>query len=672
MRKRLFLFTLVHLPVLLVFAQQNDPVVFTIEGKPVYKSEVERAYKKGDVVAEEKVPIRDFVTSYIQFRLNVEEAKKQGIDTTATYVNAFGLYRSQMAAPYLKDTVYEAKYIEKIYKRQLENVEVNHAIVPFNKEAVFPSDTLITYRKAILLRDKILKNGFNGVDFGTDKSNLSMIGSHGDRNGYIGWIIPFALPAKVEDAVYSLPINEISQPIRTPKGYHIVQVLNKRPAVGSVEIEQVLFNFPHIPPKQHHIDSVGKVAMREYDKLHSAKDFDALCQKFSKVYQTGEKGCYFGIVDLDSKLPIDFVNAAFNLKSQGDVSKPVMSNYGYHIIRLIKKMPVAPFDEKAKQQLKNRITQSDKTQELSDERKQSLMNQFHVKVNNEAYTELSKIAETLSPQDSAFLSSVKNEDDILLDIDGKKKYKVKDLMQYIQIRRHLAKVNTDEIQIYQISEAMPYTLSSDILKEYYDLFVTTLLSNYAENTLEERNPQFRDIVNDFSNELLVSELLDKNIWQRSVDDKSGLSAFFKENKEKYTFKEAKYKGLVIHAKDKESLRKAESIVKKEKQLSRASSRLRETLNKDSITVKVEQGLWSKGENPFVDCKVFEGAAPAVDNDYPYFFVSGKFIDSPEDYTDVKNEVEFDYQAKLENDWRTYLKNKYKVGIDESVLSNWKQ
>lgn len=651
-----------------ILAQQDDTVVFSIDGVPVYKSEVEYAYKKGNANAETKQDFGDFVNSYINFKLNVTEAKAQQLDTTASYQRQLSSYRSQMAQQYMNNTDYEDEYIEKIYKRMKENVEINHVMFPFdNKEIVLPADTLRMYKKAMEARAKILKGGFTGAELSTPRSGAMFYPRAESRNGYIGWVSPFMFAAKVEDAIYSLPLNEVSMPIRAARGYHIVQVLNRRPAMGAVEIEQVVFNFSHLPPSQQQIDSVGKVAWREYENIKSPADYQSLCDLFSKVHKMGTNGCYFGIIKLDSNLPMDFTMAAFSLEKAGDISKPVMSNYGYHIIRLLRKIPTESLDVMRKQ-LRERILRSDKVQELSDEKRRSLKSYFNVAVNKEAYSKLYEITETVSPRDSVFLKMIKNGDDILFDIDGQRAYPVREFAKYINYRQKERIKDTNDITIMQIEEASPYSLSSDILNEYFEGFQALLLSDYEENTLDKRFPDFARIVNEFSDGLLYYDVQNKNVWERSKTDTEGLAACFDKNKVKYSLDGPRYKGMVVYAKSGDILKKAEAASKKVKSREAFIKEIDDTLNKDSIRVKIEPGLWIKGGNAYVDNKIYEGATPPPFKGYPYFFVTGKFIDTPEDYTDVRYAVELDYQEKLEKEWAAYLQNKYKVEINKSALN----
>ncbi len=669
MYKKLFLLIYILSVVACVFAQENDPVVIRINGKPICKSEVERVYKNGNT--ENKEDIKNFIQSYIDFKLNVDEAIAQRLDTTPNYKRDYSSYRLQMAAPFLVDTLYEEQYLKKIYNRLLEDVEVNHVMFPFEKQdIVLPSDTAVLYKKAMEARSKILKNGFLGEEFNTPRSRSAFIARPESRNGYMGWITPFMLPSKVEDAIYSLSLKEVSMPIRSARGYHIIQVLNKRPAKGSAEIEQVLFGFSHIPPKQHQIDSVRKVAMREYDKIHSATDFQSLCDEFSRAHQTGDKGCYFGVVGLDSNLPLDFTMTVFNLENPGDISKPVISDYGFHIIRLISRIPVPTF-EKVREELRQRIIRSDKVQNLSDEKRARLNSMFNITINRNAYAKLNDLTTIVSPRDSLFLSMIKNQDETLLDIEGKRAYAVSEFAKYIQFRQKERQRDQSDLQMTQIEEVSPYSLSTDVLKEYFDSFLNVLVSDYADYTLEEREPQFAEAMKQFSEGLLFFAVKDQNVWNRSKTDKAGLTDYFLKNKKKYSLDEVKYKGVVIYAKNEDVLKQVEAIYKKNPNRDQFIQEIRSSLNKDSISVKIESGLWVKGNNTYVDNKIFGGAEPKPYNGYPYFFVAGKFIDKPEDYTDVRNVIELDYQEVLDKNWTAYLRNKYKVEIDKTVLNTIK-
>lgn len=670
MNKILLIYFITILTPLCSFAQQQDPVAVNINGKSILRSELEYAYKKANELKnpQDKESINDFLQSYISMKLNVEEAKAQHLDTVANYKRELSSARVQLSYKYMESTEYENEYIQKIYDRTLENVEINHVLLPFDKEIIFPADTVALYKQAIELRKQLLKNGFTGEGYNIkDTPATGLIADYSKRNGYVGWVAPFMFPSKVEDAIYDMTSGNISQPIRSSQGYHIIQVLNRRPAIGSVELEQVVFGFTHIPPPQHQIDSVGKVAWREYNNIHSQADYNSLCQEFAHVMQTGDKGCYLGIVNLESTMPPSFLLAAFNLEKIGDISQPVLTDYGFHIIRLLNKIPVPEF-EKIKNSLRNKIVRSDKAANISTAKRDLIKANAQLSVNNDAYKKLNEIANTISPQNPAFIEKIKDGKDILFSIDKDVNYTVNDFVEYIRFRNGLLnKTDGDEPSIAQFVDVAKHNLSTDQLQEYFNSYCSRKLSDYYYSTLEKRYPDFDKQMKEFSDGLLLFAVKNKNIWERSKTDEKGLADYFNKNKSKYKLDRRKYKGLILFAKDEKSLAEAESLATKTKDINSLIQQVKTTLNKQGVVIQMEPGAWAKGNNKFVDNKIFGGAAPAPRKDFPFFAVVGDYIDTPQDYTDVQNAVEIDYQEFLDKEWNIYLKNKYKIEIDQSVI-----
>ncbi|MDU1891060.1 MAG: peptidylprolyl isomerase [Dysgonomonas sp.] len=670
MGKRILLFIATIFSSFYLYAQQADPIVFTINGEPVYKSEVEAVFKKGNnqQSVETKESVVDFVRSYAYFKQNVAEAKAQHLDTTARYIREYSSLRDEMIVPFLNDPDYNEEYIAKIYQRLLENVEINHILIPFNDQrVVLPSDTLSAYSRALAAREELLKNGFK-KDENTTRTSIVVDGE--SVNGYMGWIVPFMLSPEVEDVVYSLPLNDISMPVRTAKGYHIIQVLAKRPAVGTVEVEQVMFGFSNIPASKLQINSVRAVAEREYKLAKEKNNFQSLCDEFAAAHNMGEKGCYFGPVSIDSKLPPAFTMAALGLKNPGDISEPVLSDYGFHIIRLVKKVPI-PSYEKMRGELLQQILASNRANNITGERSNRLFSKFTVSINEDAFKQLLDITEHETPNNPEFLTYIKNKDDILLDIEGERAYTVGEFARYIEMKQREAYQDPNELLMSRTITISPYSLSSDILKDYFIEFRTLLVSDYAKSTLEKRSPAFHQMMVNVSEELLSFDVQNINIWQKAKKDDAGLAAYFKANKSKYKFTEPKYKGTVIYAKNEDILKQVEEISREVSNRDAFISRVRDTFNKKSIEVFLEPGTWMKGDNKFVDNKIYSSPEKPSRSGYPFFFVAGRFISAPEDYVDVKNEVEADYQKKLEKDWKTYLDKKYKVEINKPVLETIK-
>ena len=167
-------------------AQSSDPVLMTINGKPVYKSEFEYIYNKNNTNNSlDKKTLEEYVDLYINFKLKVEEAKSQGIDTTASFVNELKGYRSQLTKPYLTDPKVDEALLQEAYNRMKEDVEVSHILIrlPQSPTSV---DTLAAWNRITAIQKRIVKE-----DFAKVAKEVSEDPSAEKTGGYIGWISAF-------------------------------------------------------------------------------------------------------------------------------------------------------------------------------------------------------------------------------------------------------------------------------------------------------------------------------------------------------------------------------------------------------------------------------------------------------------------------------------------------
>lgn len=671
MSKKLALIYLSIVAFLNVDAQSGDVVALKVNGKPVYKSEIEKAYAKSKSLQmpEEEQSFDDFLQSYIDFRLNVEEAKAQRLDTTASYQREYYSYKVELGRAYLKDTIVINKLLEKYYQRILQDVKVNHVLLPFGKKEgmILPSDTLELYNSALQKRQQLVANGFKGDGFINNTLNPSLVMDLTSINGQLGWITAFMLPLQLEDAVYSLKKGEVSKPIRTQRGYHLVQVVDKRSAVGAARVDQVIFNFPTVPPSSAQIDSVGALVYTLHDQMNGTADYQVLCDRFSEVYHTGDKKCNFGIVKLDSKLSPSFINAALELRKEGDVSEPVMTDYGYHILRLTAKIPIPEF-EKIEPALQDLTVGGDRGELYRYLLRQSMGAKYALDVNSSAFVNLQREAAKYDVDDPGFYNGIARQDKILMTVGGVNNYKVSDFLDFVKYKS-LSKINDpNDLPSVMNMEEMYYNFSADKLDSYFTMFAVSKLMQHAEETLEERNSSFKAQMKEYGDGILLFDVKKKNIWDKAQSDEKGLAAVFKANKSKYKWDTPKYKGAVLYCKDEDTMRKAEALYVENGQNESALTLIRSTLNRGDTKVIIEKDTWAKGDNAYVDNKVFgENRKVASRPNYSHVTVLGRFISEPEDYTDVRAFVEEDYRERLEDKWNSSLRKKYKVDRNLSVL-----
>lgn len=179
----------------------------------------------------------------------------------------------------------------------------------------------------------------------------------------------------------------------------------------------------------------------------------------------------------------------------------------------------------------------------------------------------------------------------------------------------------------------------------------------------------RYLIKEYHDGLLLYEISNRTVWEKAAKDEQGLADYFKKNKSKYKWEEPRYKGMTYHVKNQEDVKAVADCVKKLK-FEEWNDALRKTFNNDSIIrIRVEKGLFKKGDSKLVDREVFKVADAKVDSikGYPIDAVYGKLIKKPEEYQDVRGQVTADLQDELERKWVADLRRKYTFVVNEEVL-----
>ncbi len=535
MKNRLLFLLIICCPTLL-FAQ--DEAVFTIDGVAVSRTEVEKAYLKNKVEGEQgKDDFAGFVDSYINFKLNVTEAKAQKLDTLASVRRSVASYKQQISRPYLQDTVADREYIRNVYERFFTDIQVNHVLIPYEKQYVVPQDTLELYQKALATRTTLAENGFAGdgyIDYTKESAvvpNIALV------NGHLGWVRPFMLPAPVENAVYNTPTGELSLPIRSNLGYHIIQVVAKRPAAESLNLDQVLFNFPSVPPTQAQKDSVMSLVQEIYDNIKSDADFEDLCVEFAETYNTGEKGCSFNVINFDSPLPPSFIYGAYDIKDIGQISLPTITDYGIHIIRLKERIAVSPPPfEKAYNILRNKVAYGDFSLDYVTFQQRQLLAKYDIEINADAIGMLYNAAKVRNPFDSLFIAPFIDQDKTLFSV-GDNTYSLGNFARYVESQAKSQESDKDELAVLQKVSAAYYVLSSDELAKLLAEFIIKEVDRYMYANLEKYNPAFKESMNAFEDEQLFFEAKMRNVWQKTDGTESAME---KEEKKWNDYLRTKY------------------------------------------------------------------------------------------------------------------------------------
>ncbi|MBP6430086.1 MAG: peptidylprolyl isomerase, partial [Bacteroidales bacterium] len=184
--KKFISIVLVSLIASFTFAQTNKDVVLKVAGEEITKETFIEMYQRNNPNPEKKIIKRDldeYLDLFINFKLKLAEARKQGLDTMPSYVQEVNTYRKQLIEPYLNDKTVTEELVKEAYERTKEIIRASHILIMIPTNAT-PKDTLEAYNKALDLRKRIIKGenfGDLAVQFSEDPSAKDQLSNEGQN-----------------------------------------------------------------------------------------------------------------------------------------------------------------------------------------------------------------------------------------------------------------------------------------------------------------------------------------------------------------------------------------------------------------------------------------------------------------------------------------------------------
>lgn len=630
---------------------QSDPILMKINGNKITKSDFEYAYKKANNEASEDQSVDQFLESFINYKLKVEEAKSLELNKDEIFLKEYSRYLEQSQSPYITDSISPEIVARKIYDRLGQNVQMSQLFVAFPTEDILPKDTLKTYNKIVSIRESAIKGDDKEFEELVIKFSDDSVSRKSSIPGYLGWKTALMLDPEVEEAMYSTELDSISQPIRTNRGYYLIKVFNRRQDLGQINLSHIFFPYPYENSNTAQKDSVRSQAQKVYEELLSGANFAQAATQYSLDQPTASRGGALGWFGVSNPLPPLFEEPLFSLK-EGDISQPLEMDYGFHIFKIVNKRYQLPW-ENLKEQIIKAISQDNRNEQIKELKREKLKKEFPYSLNDSAYNQLETIAGTYHIADSIFFEKIAPLNGLLLLSTGNKEYKVIDFVHFLA-----ENPNTN------------FALSTDILSHKVNDFILQKLQEEQKASLDEKYPEFHHLTTEYYDGILLFDVMNQEIWTKAQNDTKALQQLFTDNPSKYQWETPRYKGYVIHAKDKSTLKKVKELIKRYPNQDTLGQILIQELNSDSIkNIYIEKGLWGKGENGFIDRTIFKTKNNREIIGYPEFVISGKLINSPETFEDVRGLLISEYQTILEKEWIESLRKKYKVEINDDVLKS---
>ncbi|HCM30222.1 MAG TPA: hypothetical protein DHW83_05295 [Bacteroidales bacterium] len=638
---------------------QNDKTLLVIENQKVPVSEFLDIYTKNNKnVDYSKASIDEYLDLFINYKLKLMEIQRLRLDTQKNFINEFQKYRDQLAQSYLIDKNTVDKLLNEAYNRIQNDVRVSHILVKLSPYAN-PKDTLKAYNKALEIRKKLL----NGADFAKLAIEMSDDNSARDQNTADGRLIPgnggdlgyfnvFNMLYDFETAAYNLNVGDISLPVRTPVGYHIIKLTEKHPAIYRFKIAHILLMYPPNATTQDK-ESIKAKADSIYKEILSGADFAELANLHSEDKGSANKGGELPWLTPFRLVP-SFVQPIYNHKP-GDYIPPVETFYGWHIIKLIDKQSPPDFAS-VKQELLTKLYKDSRYLLAQKKIADSLKQIYKIQYDKKLLVNLAKSINKDSLVKRSFKESqIPNLDHILVKIDDHSIY-IKDFATYIKKNQSLF-TNTDDIQIF--------------VNKMFDNFLNDKILEIEKENLEKKNPKFAAQINDYKEGILIFNLMDQNVWSKAMQDTAGLKAYYETIKNKYLTDE-KAKIGIFKTNDAKIAQKVQKTLQKNIQKSQLNPNLiLSKINKKNNVVSYDSMVIETKKLADIGLEKTVNAILSKENNnsYEIYWLQSIIAPQPKSLDEVRGLVISEYQTYLEKQWINELRSRYHWQVNDEVLKS---
>ena len=647
--KYLFLGLILGFAMIATAQKSSKEVLFTINDKPYYTDEFIRVYNKNlDLVKDEsQKDLNQYLNLFIGYKLKVNKAYKLGLQNGTSYQNELKTYRTQLAKTYTSDSKVTKELVDEGYKRLLKEVNASHILIMVDENAS-PADTLAAYTKISAIRERIIK----GEDFGTVAQELSQDPSAKDNKGNLGYFTSFRMVYAFENGAYATPVGTVSKPIRTRFGYHLIKVNDVRDNRGEISVAHIMI----VKPKEGEDTSKAKATIDDiYKKIQQGEKFEELAKQFSEDKSSASKGGVLNRFSSGQLSSEEFENQAFSLTKENPISKPFETQFGWHIVKLIDKFPIKSYDD-SKVELENKISKDDRSRLITNSLNEKLRKKYPIKKDNKFYASLVKLvtndfydAKWALPADAKQYSA-------MLFIIGTKKITGTNFLDYVYSQQKSG------LTIKPIEK---------LVDKLYENFTNEQLNQYNNDNLENEFPEFSAVMDEYRDGLLLFDLMDKEIWQRSKNDTTGLKVFYETQKDKHVWK-TRVDAEIYSSTNLDIMKKALDMIKKNVE----PKEIKEKFNtKDAINIMFYEGFYEEGAESLPKNTKMELGVSEITNKGDYYFITKVNKVLPpgiKTLEECKGKLVNDYQQYLEQNWVDDLKKEFTVKINQDVFEKVKK
>ncbi|MDB5202156.1 MAG: PpiC-type peptidyl-prolyl cis-trans isomerase [Ferruginibacter sp.] len=612
----------------------------------VTKDEFLRAYNKNKpVVTDREKSLREYAELYSNFKLKVRAAQDMRIDTLQQIRYDVENFRGQVIDNYLSDEKGMNRLLDEAAIRATKDIHVLHFSVPVPAGSP-AADTMKAYRAIQEMFQELKKGNTDYTELSARISAKYIPAKQSD----LGFITVLTVPYDYENIIYNTPVGGYSEPFRSAGGWHIFKVIGERQDIGKWKIAQIMFPFPPAADAETKA-SIKQKADSVYNLLQSGMAFGAAVRSFS-----GDKLTYLSDGELQEfgsgTYSSDFESEVLKLSSDGAISRPFTTEYGYHIIRRISHTPVPQnnADETFRFGLKQKIQQDARINQEKEKFARAILTKTGFKrTGNIRDQDLFRDADSLMSDPSVEHTENLPTSKKVIAVFNKGNVKGSDWLKFV--REYKA-----NFQDYR----------GETNQQLWDKYVQYASVNYYKEHLESYSDEFKYQMQEFKEGNMLFEIMERNVWNKAIADSNGLLRYYAAHKPDYKWA-ASADVIIFNCNTKEIAETAMSALKAGKNWKTVTEENASNMQADSGRYEITQlfGETVK-QNPIAN----NYSAIVVNADGSASFV--KYLrlydgNQQRSFEEAKGLVINDYQTQLEEKWLAELRVKYPVSINQSLL-----
>lgn len=625
----------------------NAQTLFTYGKKAVTKKEFLKAFDKNPSPAEtnRKEALKEYLSLYINYKLKVQASYDDKLNEQPSFKNESSNFKKQLAENIINNEANVDLLMHEAFERSQKDIEVAQVFIEL-KAGV---DNIKAYNQI----HKAYNDLKQGKDFAEVVKEYSNDKSTVESNGSLGFITAFTLPYEFENEIYKLKEGTFSAPYKSSLGYHIFKNVSERKAIGKRKVAQILLAVPTDATNEMQ-QNIAKLADSIYQLAINDVSFETLVDLYSNDRATVGNQGIIPEVSIGEFAP-DFEKQVFALQQKGDISKPFLTHYGWHIIKLLEVIPVSTdfTDPMTLNTLKHQV---ERTGRLSIAKK-SLVNKWMTvcKFKEASINEKEFNTFTDSAAVDGNLTGFKTitPSTILFSFE-KQQYTASDWAKFVRA-------------IKQSGNTMGKLSNISLLKEYEKL----KCADYYQEHIEDFYPTVKEQSKEFDEANLLFGAMDKYVWKKANEDTTGLKNYYHQHKEKYLWQPGISAIVVTTSSNRVALALIDSF-------KLGINNWRSVVSSYGANVLVDSSRFENTQLPITQTiehtvgYMSNVEKNSNDDSYTFIYITA-LHNTPEirSFEEARGLTTNDYQQVLETNWLNTLKKKYPVKVNQTVWSTIK-